>query len=75
MLYESASEFKKHMDRGDIVDYSPYLQNPSKYEDHLHSMAAKAKLKVSVIGLKNQRIKKRSRVLGARDILLRNQNM
>lgn len=41
MLYESASEFKKHMDRGGIVDYSPYLQNPSKYKDHLHSMAAK----------------------------------
>lgn len=41
MLYESASEFKKHMDRGDIADYSPYLQNPSKYKDHLHSMAAK----------------------------------
>ena len=41
MIYESASEFKKHMDRGDIVDYSPYLQNPSKYKDHLHSMAAK----------------------------------
>ena len=41
MLYESASEFKKHMDRGDIVDYSYYLQNPSKYKDHLHSMAAK----------------------------------
>lgn len=41
MLYESASEFEKHMDRGDIVDYSPYLQNPSKYKNHLHSMAAK----------------------------------
>ena len=41
MLYESASEFKKHMDRGDIADYSPYLQNPSKYKDHLHSMVAK----------------------------------
>jgi hypothetical protein len=41
MLYESASEFEKHMDRGDIVDYIPYLQNPSKYKDHLHSMAAK----------------------------------
>ena len=41
MVYESASEFEKHMDRGDIVDYSPYLQNPSKYKDHLHSMAAK----------------------------------
>jgi hypothetical protein len=39
MVYESASEFEKHMNRGDIVDYSLYLQNPSKYEDHLHSMA------------------------------------
>lgn len=39
MVYESASEFEKHMNRGDIVDYSPYLQKPSKYEDHLHSMA------------------------------------
>ena len=39
MVYESASEFENHMDRGDIVDYSPYLQNPSKYKDHLHSMA------------------------------------
>ena len=41
MIYESASEFEKHMDRGEIVDYSPYLQNPSKYKDHLHSMATK----------------------------------
>ena len=40
MVYELASEFEKHMNRGDIVDYSPYLQNPSKYKDHLHSMAA-----------------------------------
>ena len=39
MVYESASEFEKHMNRGDIVDYSLYLQNPSKYKDHLHSMA------------------------------------
>ena len=41
MIYESASEFEKHMDRGDIVDYSPYLQNPSKYKGHLYSMATK----------------------------------
>lgn len=39
MVYESVSEFETHMNRGDIVDYSPYLQNPSKYKDHLHSMA------------------------------------
>ena len=39
MIYESVSEFEKHTNRGDIVDYSPYLQNPSKYKDHLHSMA------------------------------------
>ena len=41
MLYESASEFEEHMNRGDIVDYSPYLQNPNKYNEHLQSMAAK----------------------------------
>ena len=41
MLYESASEFEKRVNRGDIVDYSLYLQNPSKYKDHLRSMAAK----------------------------------
>lgn len=41
MVYESVSEFEKHMNRGDIVDYSPYLQNSSEYNKHLHSMAAK----------------------------------
>jgi hypothetical protein len=40
MVYESVSEFETHMNRGDIVDYSPYLKNPSKYNGHLHSMAA-----------------------------------
>jgi len=39
MEYDQEIEFETHMNRGDIVDYSPYLQNPSKYKDHLHSMA------------------------------------
>ena len=37
---DSQNTFKRRMLAGDIIDYRPYLEKPSKYADHLIEMAS-----------------------------------
>ena len=37
---DSQNTFKRCMLAGDIIDYRPYLEKPSKYADHLIEMAS-----------------------------------